>query len=251
MGAVAVAGQRPSVTRPCAKRLVSGSNLLGCPPCMDTQSLTSTRPSTRFDQCGGCGPDPVPNEVLLKVIEAATMGPSGSNRQPWRFVVVKEPGTKEFIAIRYRKAWDRYLTPKGRAILANDPDSPHGKILKSARYLANHIHEAPALIFAYVKLYNDPARAGEPMYNAIFPAIQNLCLAARGYGLGTSITGLHRMFGDEIDALLRAPKQYFSAALIPIGYPQGRWERPARKPAAEVTHWERWDVRRALSASTS
>ena len=119
-------------------------------------------------------PDPVPDEVLLKVIEAATMGPSGSNRQPWRFVVVKEPGTKEFIAIRYRKAWDRYLTPKAHAILANDPDSPHGKILKSARYLANHIHEAPALIFAYVKLYNDPARAGEPMYNAIFPDPESL-----------------------------------------------------------------------------
>lgn len=196
-------------------------------------------------------PDPVADEILLKVIEAATMGPSGSNRQPWRFVVVREPATKEFVAVRYRQAWDRYLTPKARAILVNDPDSPQGKILKSARYLANHLHEAPALIFAYVKLYNDPGRAGEPMYNAIFPAIQNLCLAARGYGLGTSITGLHRMFSDEIDALLHAPKEYFSAALIPIGYPKGKWGHPARKPAAEVTHWERWDVRRASGASTS
>jgi nitroreductase len=208
------------------------------------QAIYTTRSMRRLR------PDPVPNEILIKVIEAATMAPSGSNRQPWRFVVVKEPATKEFVAVRYRKAWDRYLTPGARAVLANDPDSPQGKILKSARYLANHLQEAPALIFAYVKFYNDRARAGEPMYNAIFPAIQNLCLAARGFGLGTSITGLHRMFEAEIDALLGAPKEYCGAALIPIGYPRGRWGRPARKAAAEVTHWERWNAQGAAAAST-
>jgi nitroreductase len=196
-------------------------------------------------------PDLVADELLLRVIEAATMGPSGSNRQPWRFIVVKDQATKEFVAVRYRAAWDRYLTPKARALLANEPDSPQGKILKSARYLANHLEESPALIFACVKLYTDGKRAGEPMHNAIFPALQNLCLAARGYGLGTSITGLHRIFGAEIDRLLGVPREYANVALIPIGYPKGRWGRPARKTVAEVTYWETWGAPRGVGESTS
>ena len=69
-------------------------------------------------------------------------------------------------------------------IVAKDPASPRGRILRSAKYLAEHIGEAPVLIFACVKRYNDRQRAGEPMQNAMFPAIQNLCLAARGHGLG-------------------------------------------------------------------
>ncbi len=81
------------------------------------------------------------------------------------------------------------------------------------------------------------------MLNALFPAIQNLCLAARAYGLGTSITGLHQMHHAEIDARLGVPPQYSNAALIPLGYPKGRWARPERKPALEVTYWERWGNR--------
>ena len=57
-------------------------------------------------------PDPVPRELVMRVIEAATLGPSGSNRQPWIFIVVTEPATKEFVAERYKRAWDTYyLTP--------------------------------------------------------------------------------------------------------------------------------------------
>jgi nitroreductase len=185
-------------------------------------------------------PDPIPPAIILKVIEAATMGPSGSNRQPWIFLAVTERETKEFVAIRYRKGWDRYLTPAARKVLENEPDSAQAKILKSARYLANHLAEAPVLLFVCVKKYTDAARRGEPMYGSIFPAVQNLCLAARAHGLGTSITGLHRMFGAEIDEMLGIPPEYANIALIPIGYPMGRWARPARKPAGEVTFWERW-----------
>ena len=66
-------------------------------------------------------PDPVPPELIVKVIEAATMGPSGGNRQPWIFIVVREPEMKDFIAVRYRKAWESYFTPAARAIVENDP----------------------------------------------------------------------------------------------------------------------------------
>jgi nitroreductase len=184
--------------------------------------------------------DPVPRDVIERIIEAATMGPSGSNRQPWVFLVVTERDDKEFIAHRYQQAWEKYLTSAARKILESEPDSQQGRILRSARYLANHLADAPVLLFACVKRYTDAARRGEPMYGSIFPAIQNLCLAARSYGLGTSITGLHRMFGNEIDARLGVPAEYANIALIPIGYPQGRWGRPDRKAAKEITFWNRW-----------
>jgi len=187
--------------------------------------------------------DPVAPALIVKVIEAATMGPSGSNRQPWRFIVVRDPETKAYVAERYRNAWERYFTPQSRAIVANAPHSPQGRILRSARYLAEHIGETPVMIFCCVKIYNDPRRKGQPMLNAIFPAIQNLCLAARAYGLGTSITGMHQMYANEIDARLGVPAEYANVALIPLGYPKGRWARPERKPALEIISWERWDNR--------
>src|SRR5262245_60656849 len=96
-------------------------------------------------------PDPVPSELISKIIEAATMGPSGGNRQPWMFVVVTNPDTKAFIAERYRKAWDMYFTPKSRARVENEPQSPQGRILRSAKYLAEHIAEVPVMVFCCVR----------------------------------------------------------------------------------------------------
>ncbi len=185
-------------------------------------------------------PDPVAPEIIVKVIEAASMGPSGSNRQPWFFIVVREQAAKDFIAERYRQTWEIYFKPEARRIVAEEPDSPRAKTLRSARYLAEHLAECPVLIFCCVKKYNDPARAGQPMQNALFPAIQNLCLAARGYGLGTSITQMHMRHARELDAMLRVPPDYVNLAMIPMGYPKGKWGRPERKPALSITFWERW-----------
>lgn len=186
-------------------------------------------------------PDPLPRDLVMRVIEAATLGPSGSNRQPWKFLVVTDPATKQFVAERYKRAWEsHYLTPAKRAVMESQPDSPESKSLKSANYLANHLGEAPVLIFPCVKRYNDKFRPGQPMYGSIYPAVQNLCLAARSYGLGTSITGLHHLFGEEVDRLLGVPPTYANEILIPMGYPKGRWGRPARKAAADVTYFERW-----------
>jgi nitroreductase len=202
------------------------------------QAIYTTRAMRRLK------PDPVPRELIMKIIEAATMSPSNSNRQPWIFLVVTAPEAKRFVAERYKRAWEtHYLTAAKRRVLQTEPDSPEGKSLRSANYLANHLADAPVLIFACVKRYNDAARAGRPMYGSIFPAVQNLCLAARGYGLGTSITGLHHLFAREVDEYLGVPENYANEILVPMGYPRGRWDRPARKPAAEVTFFDHWGRR--------
>ncbi len=192
--------------------------------------------------------DPVAPELLVRVIEAATMGPSGHNRQPWFFIVVTDRETKDFVATRYLIAWERIFTPVERQVVATDPQSQRGRNLRSAKYLAEHIADVPVMIFACVKKYTDRARAGQPMWGAIYPAVQNLCLAARGYGLGSSITGMHTMFAHEIDARLGVPPEYANILLIPIGYPKGRWARPDRKPVLSVTFWERWGNRREAQA---
>jgi len=128
--------------------------MYGHPPFDLFEAIYTTRSMRRLK------PDPVPPALIVKVIEAATMGPSGSNRQPWIFLVVREPEMKEFVAVRYRAAWERYFTPAAREIVAKDPASPQGRILRSAKYLAEHVGEAPVLIFACVKRYNDRLRAG-------------------------------------------------------------------------------------------
>ncbi len=226
---------------PRALHLLAFAPMYGHPAFDLYEAIYTTRSMRRLR------PDPVPPDIIVKVLEAATLGPSGSNRQPWFFIVLREQENKDFVAVRYRQAWQRYLKPAAREVLEKAPDSPQGRILKSARYLAEHIADCPVLIFACVKKYNDRARAGLPMYNAIFPAIQNLCLAARGYGLGTSITSMHQMFGAEIDGRLGVPPEYANVAMIPMGYPKGRWDRPDRKPALSVTFWERWgETRDAL-----
>jgi nitroreductase len=91
-------------------------------------------------------PDPVPREIILKIIEAATMAPSNSNRQPWIFVVVTAAETRQFVAQRYKQAWETYyLTVEKRQFLATQPDTPEAKNLRSASYLANHLGEVPVM----------------------------------------------------------------------------------------------------------
>lgn len=189
-------------------------------------------------------PDPIPHEIIIKVIEAATMGPSGGNRQPWIFVVVTDYEEKQVVAKRYKEAWyNYYLTAQKRGVMERAADSAEGKSLKSATYLADHMGEAPVLIFACVKKYTDKERAGQPMLGSIYPAVQNLCLAARGYGLGTSITGLHKVHSEEIDKMIGVPAAYVNEVLIPMGYPKGRWGRPTRKAATDVTFFNNWGNR--------
>jgi len=117
------------------------------------------------------------------------------------------------------------------------PDFPERqkRTVLSAVYLAEHLHEVPVHLFVAGWL-----RRGEPQTQALFPAIQNVLLACRAVGLGACLTTVHRAFGDEIDAFLGLPKERPSCALLPIGWPIGRYGRPPRRPVDECLHWERF-----------
>jgi len=169
--------------------------------------------------------DPVPLELVRKVCEAGTFAPSGGNRQPWRFVAVVDAERRRWVAERYRAVFHRYLGPAVEA--AKRPDFPEAgrRMQRAALHLADHLHDAPVHLFVA-----GWTRRGEPQLQALMPAVQNVLLACRAMGLGASLTTLHRSFGDECDRFLGLPEGCPSCALIPIGWPLGRYGRPPRKP---------------------
>jgi len=183
-------------------------------------------------------PDPVPRALVRKVCEAGTFAPSGGNRQPWHFVAVTDPATRAFVAERYRKAFAAYAAPAREA--ARDAAYPASKrrTLEAAAWLAEHLHEVPVHLFVAGWL-----RRGEPQLQALMPAVQNVLLACRAVGLGASLTTLHLAYGREIDARLGLPERCPSCALLPIGWPLGRYGRPPRRPVDTCLHWERYEPR--------
>ena len=173
--------------------------------------------------------DPVPVELVRKVCEAGTFAPSGGNRQPWFFIAVMDEARRAKIADLYRQTFRAYIAPAIEA--AKDPDYPPAKRrnMKAAIYLAEHLHEAPVLLFVA-----GWTRRNEPQLQALFPAIQNVLLACRAVGLGASLTTAHRAHGREIDEMLGLdPDKTPSCAMIPIGWPKGKYGRPTRRSIDE------------------
>ena len=185
-------------------------------------------------------PDPVSDELVHKLIEAATKAPSGGNREPWAFLVVRDAESKKKIGQWYLDAWNRtygQIDVEGGQL----PDSMM-RVYGAAEHLAHHLSEVPVMIFVCLR---DAPPAGSPhaavLYGSIYPAVQNLLLAARGLGLGASLTTLHKGHEQEVKELLGIPETVETVALIPVGHPIGRYGPTTRRPVEEVTHHERWD----------
>jgi len=183
-------------------------------------------------------PDPVPPALIRKVCEAGTFAPSGGNRQPWVFVAVTDAERRRWIADRYRPLFHQYLQPALEA--AKDPAYPAAKRrnMRAAIYLADHLHEAPV-----PRVVAGWTRRGAPQLQALFPAVQNVLLACRAVGLGASLTQVHLAAGREVDEYLGLPENCPSCALIPIGWPVGRYGRPVRRPVDDCLFWDRYEPR--------
>ena len=182
--------------------------------------------------------DPVPDEVIERILEAAIRAPSGRNMQPWRFIVIRDPDTKQKIGNYYRRACEK-------AGIGLEPiPGLSKKVNDSVTHLAFHMGEAPVLILACYEYLNEDAVGPSTILtgSSIYPAVQNLLLAARALGLGTSLTTVHSMFESEIKDLLGIPSNVQTAALIPLGYPspEERFGGSRRRPVGEVTHVDRW-----------
>jgi nitroreductase len=177
--------------------------------------------------------DPVPPALIRKVCEAGTFAPSGGNRQPWSFIAVTEPARRAWVAERYRNAFRSYIEPALEA--ARDPGYPEAgrRNMRAAIHLAENLHKVPVHLF--VAGYT---RRGDAQVQALFPCVQNVLLACRAVGLGASLTTMHRSFGRECDAWLGLPENCPTVALLPIGWPVGKYGRPPRRPVDACLHWE-------------
>ena len=193
-------------------------------------------------------PDPVPLELIRRVLDAGTKAPSGVNTQPWQFVVVQNDETKKFIQ-------ERYLHFANQRFLAlveslEGDNSPHTRMLRTVLYLAEHLHEAPVLLFVcghrdWPATVPAEKRTGKapPPYGSIYPCAQNILLACRALGLGASLTTIHQMFEDELHKRLGVPQDVAIVALIPIGFPKGKFGPVSRTPAEELTYFDDWGKR--------
>jgi nitroreductase len=183
-------------------------------------------------------PDPVPNTAIRKILEAGACAPSGGNMQRWRFLVVKDAAVKQTVGAYYKRAWDEQVGPRYRA-----GEPPPGtsrdrflRMLDAAEHLAAHIHEAPVWIVPCLEGASPTRTAG----SSIYPAVQNMLLAARALGLGTTLTTLHLAFEKEIEAAFGLPPNIHSYAILPLGYPLGRFGPVRRKPLEEIVYENRW-----------
>jgi nitroreductase len=193
--------------------------------------------------------DPVPHSALRRVLEAATRAPSARGAEPWYFVVVRDPERRATIAEHYRRAWDAGAAHTA----ATDADrdlagrSHFARMMAAAGELAQDLATAPVLIACCLDrdqlgpiAPDGTIRSPVAAYASIFPAVQNLLLAARALGLGTTLTTLHVGFEAALKTLLAIPASVDVVTLVPLGYPRDRFGPTRRKPVEEVAFLDGW-----------
>jgi nitroreductase len=214
------------------------------------EALTTTRAVRRFTD------DAVNDEEILTCLRAATQGPSGGNIQPWQFLVVTDPATKRALGDIYRRAYGRYepAVAKVRPPARTEADeASFTRMLQASRHLAEHLGDAPALVLVLMPNISmtledeqGPLDVGTP-FASVYPAVQNFMLAARGLGIGTTLTTVYRIYQDEVRALCAIPERYEVVALIPMGRPRHPFRVGRRRPVEQLTHWQRFGERRLPS----
>jgi nitroreductase len=234
-------------------------------PDASVMAIMSTTRAMRY-----LAPDPVPDDLIRSIIEAATWAPSAGNLQVASFVVVTDRETIARIAVLWRRVIDDYRVLMDAAGLGDVSDPASARIVASVEYQRDHFTEIPALLV--VCQGTDTVRgtprsssaafrivvrrvglrrslsllrawrhaSGRSEGSSVFPAVQNLLLAARAHGLGACLTSWHLFAEDEFKEIVGIPKDVKTFAVIPVGWPLRRFGPVRRRPVDEVIHRERW-----------
>jgi nitroreductase len=197
------------------------------------EGITTTRAIRRFR------PDPVSDDDLAAILFAATRAPSGSNRQPFRFLVLRDgPNAEQAKAVlgeAFRQAWGAKRAADGYG--GDAGDTPRARLEKAMQHFVDHFEETPVVVLACLVRYRPP----NPFEgNSVYPACQNLLLAARARGLGGVMTMWHEAVADDLRRLLGIPDGAVIAATIPIGHPQGGHGPVRRRPLGEFVFEDSW-----------
>jgi nitroreductase len=207
------------------------------------EGIMTTRAMRRFTD------EPVTDDEVRTCLRAAVQGPSGGNIQPWRFVVLTDPELRKRAAEVYRRAYDRY-EPALMAALppfrSPEDEASFHRSARASRHLADTLADVPVLVLVCIPRFDltltdaeGPLDVGTP-YASVYPAVQNLMLAARALGIGTSLTTVFRIYHDEMREVCGIPDRYEVVALVPMGRPASAFRAGRRRPAEEVTSWDGW-----------
>lgn len=189
------------------------------------EAMRTTRAMRRLDPARE-----VSDEDIWTMLDAATKAATGGNTQPVRWMVVRDADKRRALGDIYRECWGQVGAMYKQRVAPEDTQTQ--RILSSADHLGEHLGEAPLLILPCTRGAGDAA--------SVFPGVQNLFLAARALGLGTTLTTVHKLKEPEVRAILGMPDDIVTWALIPVGYPLGKWGEPKRRPVDEITYWDTW-----------
>jgi nitroreductase len=187
-------------------------------------------------------PDPVPHDVQAQILDAAVRAPTGGNAQNWRFMLVDDPEIRNQLGPLYRECvdilWNTVYKDNLEKVMAN-PEAPAAKQMlimqKSVNYAGANFEKYPLLLFAFDR--------GDASGGSIYPAVWSAQLAARAQGVGSSLTTILGLKGDEVPNILGVPadKGWKMTCCVPMGYPTGRWGVAKRQPVQNVAYRNQWD----------
>ncbi len=189
-------------------------------------------------------PDPVDDALVLQLIELALKAPTGSNAQNWEFIIVKDPVVKGKLARLNRQAWGIY-GGLGRWMVKRSGDQAMERILNAVQWQADHFEDTPVVVVACLKAMIPiwPPAATASIYGSIFPSVQNLLLAARAAGLGAALITLPLWSKFLARRALGLPWSISPCAVIPLGWPKGKYGPTTRRPVGEVVSLDRYGNR--------
>jgi nitroreductase len=194
-------------------------------------------------------PDPIPDAVLRRVVQAAAWAPTGGNVQPWRVLLVSDAGLRRGLGDLYREPWARYAAMSRKAIeaLPAERRAATERTLAAGDYLAEHFHESPVIaVFCFnpASMAITDAGLDRPSVvggGSVYPSVQNFLLAARAEGLGCVLTTLLCQREAQVKALLGIPPEWGTCAAVPLGYPLRRGHGPlSRRPIEKLAYADRW-----------
>ena len=210
-------------------------------------ALMTTRAMRRLSD------EPVSDATIQRILRAAVQAPSGGNIQPYQFLVVTEQEVKDRLAAIYLKAHERY-EPAIQAYVPPFTDDAaerrHKRNWAATDHLARNLGAVPVMVLVLVPKISMAIEDDEgtmdvgPVYASVYPAVQNLILAARAEGLGTVLTTVFRIYEDEVRQVCGIPDRYEVVALLPLGVPKGSWGVAHRRAAESLTSWNRFGEKR-------
>jgi nitroreductase len=215
-------------------------------------------------------PDPVPRDLLMQLVEAATWAPSGANAQAYSWVIVSDRQQMRSLAELWARCHELYMASAGEIPVDTMDQAKTKRLHRAVAYQTDHFAETPALLVACYDLSGMRAR-GRSRWRSIarglsrigwrevlraaphvrrmadmseaasvYPGVQNLLLAARALGLGASLTTWHLLLEPAFKERLDIPSHIRTFAVVPVGWPMGKFGPLARRPVDEVVHWDAW-----------